>query len=375
MKQALYKSEHRHATWLELFFDLIFVVAISRITHILTHIHDGHLTFEAWAKFFLLFIPMWWIWMGHTSYANRFDDDSRPYRFFTLLLMFLLILLSIEVKFEMEDNYRQFIILYSVARLFIAGFYFSVAFRFPEKRTYSKTIGSIYIIGALISCIGVFFSLPIAVGLLYAGLLFDLLTPFRKKIQLQNYPIDREHFVERIGLLGIILLGESIGALSSGGDDFNWTSKSIGIAVLGFALMCMIWWIYYDSFYFLKNSELDRNGKAISYSQVLTYMAFAILANMIRHAILADLALRDYRIMAILGMTLFYVGKQTSYWFNVPSHRGYNTRNALITIAIVALSLLLPNEVYIMIGVCFSMMVYIGLTYRSQIKMHGKVRM
>ncbi len=85
-KKLLYLTD-RQATWLELFFDLIFVVALGKVTHFLTHVHNGHLDAGVWWKFFLVFIPLWWLWVGHTLYSNRFDADSRSHRMITLLLM------------------------------------------------------------------------------------------------------------------------------------------------------------------------------------------------------------------------------------------------------------------------------------------------
>ena len=58
MPNALkYHDEHRHATWLELFFDLVFVAAIGVITHHLTHLHDGHIPSKNSLLFSLEFIP------------------------------------------------------------------------------------------------------------------------------------------------------------------------------------------------------------------------------------------------------------------------------------------------------------------------------
>ena len=89
VKRLLYLDEGRHARWLELFFDLIFVVALGKLTHLLAHTHHGHLVPGTWSNFILTFIPMWWIWVGHTAYSNRFDADTRPHRVATLLLMLL----------------------------------------------------------------------------------------------------------------------------------------------------------------------------------------------------------------------------------------------------------------------------------------------
>jgi len=66
----------RHATWLELFYDLIYVVVIARLAHLITHAHDNHLSLEAYLLFVALFICVWWAWTGHTMFQNRFDNDD-----------------------------------------------------------------------------------------------------------------------------------------------------------------------------------------------------------------------------------------------------------------------------------------------------------
>ncbi|MGN5478487.1 low temperature requirement protein A [Cupriavidus basilensis] len=58
-------------------FDLIFVVAIGDLTHIPNHTHEGHLDPLQFWQYVLAFIPLWWIWVSHTIYANRFDADNR----------------------------------------------------------------------------------------------------------------------------------------------------------------------------------------------------------------------------------------------------------------------------------------------------------
>ena len=146
-------------------------------------------------------------------------------------------------------------------------------------------------------------------------------------------------------------------------------------AVIGFSFVCMIWWIYFDSFIFLIRSKFDDNGTAILYSQLLTYMSLAMLANMIGHAILNDLNIVDFRILAIVGMIVFYIGKQTAYIANVPEYRYYNVRNTVVVLTIAGISILLPSPQEILMGMCFSLMIYIGLNYQAQIKLYGSVQM
>ncbi len=377
VKKLLYLDETRQATWLELFFDLIFVVALGKVTHLLAHVHHGNLPEGVWWEFILYFIPLWWIWVGHMVFSNRFDSDSRPHRVTTLFLMFLLILLSVVVSNEVLRNYLVFILIYCIARLFIVGMYFFASKKYPEKSGFALRFGIIFTIGSLISVSSVCFSfsLPIVLIIFFSGILFDILSTIIFRNHNKLLPVDRDHLVERVGLLAMILLGESIISMSSGMTNVSWDSLNIITACFGFCFVCMIWWIYFDSFIFLLRSKYDVNGTVILYSQLSTYMSLAVLANTIRHAILNDLNIGEYRIMAIVGMLLFFFGKQAMYIVNVPEYRYHNIRNTVSTLIIAGLSLLMSMPQYILIGLTLSMMVYIGMNYQSQIKLYGKAEM
>ena len=114
----------------------------------------------------------------------------------------------------------------------------------------------------------------------------------------------------------------------------KWDTLSMFTAVCGFIFICMIWWMYFDSFPLLIESKRDIDGDAILYSQLSTYISFAILANMIRHAILNDLSIDDFRIMVVVGVLLFYLGKQTAYFFNRPEYRPYILLNTVAMLVI-----------------------------------------
>jgi low temperature requirement protein LtrA len=77
-------DEERHSTWLELFFDLVFVVAVAELGH---NLSDDP-TARGFGEFVALFVPVWWAWAGFTFYANRFDTDDLTYRLLCLLGMF-----------------------------------------------------------------------------------------------------------------------------------------------------------------------------------------------------------------------------------------------------------------------------------------------
>lgn len=373
--KLLYFKDKRQATWLELFFDLIFVVSIGKITHFLSNTHHHHLEHGAWWMFVLTFIPLWWIWVGHTVYANRFDEDSRKYRVVTLVLMFLLIIMSVVIGHDIVHKYKVFIAIYGISRLSLASMHYYIGQKYSDQAKCSKKISLFYLIGAIISSSAVFFELPAAIFIFYSGLLFDIFTPTIFHRYINPMKAHKHHLVERIGLLAIILLGESIISMSGSLSHVTWNALTIVTASCGFLMVCMIWWIYFDSFVLLTESKHDSNGNAILYSQLATYMALAILANTIRHAILNDLDITEFRIMAIFGMMLFYFGKQTAYFINVPEYRKYIILNTFCMLMIAAFSLLLPSPQYILMGMAFSMIVYIALNFRAQIRLYGYVNL
>lgn len=76
---------------------------MSDASEILSETHDGRIGWQQLLHFVLVFLPLWWIWAGHTIYANRFDTDSRQHRLSTLVVMFLLIVLSAQITDAVRD--------------------------------------------------------------------------------------------------------------------------------------------------------------------------------------------------------------------------------------------------------------------------------
>ncbi|WP_201800339.1 low temperature requirement protein A, partial [Enterobacter hormaechei] len=97
-----------------------------------------------------------------------------------------------------------------------------------------------------------------------------------------------EHLIERVGLLTLILLGESVISLSAGLANINWTVVRLMTAATGFVTISSIWWVYFDSFHLLSRQKL-ATGHSVAYSHLFVFIGLSILASLIRHAILDDM--------------------------------------------------------------------------------------
>jgi low temperature requirement protein LtrA len=81
--ETMSEGDLRHATWLELFYDLVFVVAVTALATRLKNEYSP----IGMLQFIGLFLPVWWAWVGHTIYAARFDTDALVHRFGTLAMI------------------------------------------------------------------------------------------------------------------------------------------------------------------------------------------------------------------------------------------------------------------------------------------------
>jgi len=96
-------DRNRRATWLELFFDLVFVVAIAIGLNL-----DHDPTVGGFLQYLALFVPVWWAWAGFTYYANRFDSDDVVYRLTVLLGMFAVAALAVATNGAIDEGGAQF---------------------------------------------------------------------------------------------------------------------------------------------------------------------------------------------------------------------------------------------------------------------------
>ena len=177
-------------------------------------------------------------------------------------------------------------------------------------------------------------------------------------------PVHRSHMVERMGLLSIILLGETVISLVAGLRGIDWSTAAVTRALFGFLLIGAIWWIYFDSFPMLERAERIRSGFVVLLPNALFCMGLILLATMIRYSILNELHNDDFRVLAVAGMTLFYFGKQIIYYTAFPVYRMNIIINSVVCIGITFASTFLPRQEYSMIGITLGMFFYVYSTFR-----------
>lgn len=278
-------GEERHASWLELFFDLVFVLAVAQIAHVLTEHTDG----PGFLKYVAIFVPLWWAWVGFTFYADRFETEEATYRvlmFGGMLAVAGLSLTFDDVSTPLGD--RAFIICYVIVRLVLVALYLRAAYYVPLARSYCLQFIVGLSVSALILLASLAFDPPVRYAIWAGALLIELLIPYFNIRATRIIPIDRSHIPERFGLFTIIVLGEAVIATGTGASEVAWNAVTIVTASLGFAMAACIWWINFD---FVEDDAIRSNS--IGRRAVYMYGHFFIVSSIVALGIGVEHAIKE----------------------------------------------------------------------------------
>jgi low temperature requirement protein LtrA len=241
---------YRQASWLELLFDLSFVVAVAQAAIEFEHALAAGSPWAGLVSYLVVFAAIWWAWMAFTWFANVFDTDDGPYR----LLMFVMIAGSLGLAAGVPQlthfDFRIGVLSYVVMRFAYVGQWIRVLrSKQPQWIPIARRIIWLTTINQVgwILFLGVPLDWRLAVFIVWFTV--DLATPFLAgwDARLGGH---RHHIVERYGLFTIIVLGESIAAATvamAGAIEADVATLPL-IVLAGGALIIAgsLWWIYFD---------------------------------------------------------------------------------------------------------------------------------
>jgi len=279
------QEEERKATWLELFYDLIFVVAIAELSHSLSK----DVSVRGFIGFVALFIPVWWCWLGATFYATLFDTDDTRDRLLTFLQMMIVAALAVNVHHGLSTSSTWFALSYVAVRCILIFQFIFAGYHVKQARPLTNWYAVGFSVGAGLWLTSIFVPIPWRFVLWGVGLILDFLIPLGTGYLATKIPPDISHVPERLGLFTIIVLGESIVAVVRGVAEQEWNFSSTLIALLGLSIAFSFWWLYFDSVSgsVLENMKTGRIGMVLCwlYSHVILAIALAVTGVGVEHMI------------------------------------------------------------------------------------------
>ncbi|WP_231568685.1 low temperature requirement protein A [Rhodococcus sp. MEB064] len=269
-------EKHRAASSLELFFDLVFVVAVSFASVELAHLLEEDHIASGVGAYAMVFFAIWWAWMNFTWFATSFDTDDWLYRVTTIVQMAGVLILASGVSDAMSDyDFTLVTIGYVVMRLAMVSQWIRAGLRNSEFRATAVR----YAVG--ITVVQVLWvarlALPDSVAVLgfVALVAAELAVPVLAE-RAGRTPLHGEHIAERYGLFTLILLGESLlasaTAIVGGINEHDHTVELVGLAMATLVVVAGMWWLYFSV------SQEDSVGARLGRSLSFGYTHYFVFA-------------------------------------------------------------------------------------------------
>ena len=241
--RTLDEDGERHASWLELFFDVVFVVAIAQLAHELVADHS----LRGFAVFVALFLPVFIAWQGFTIYADRFDTDDAVFRLAIFAAMLAIAALAVQVPDVAHGESTGFVIAYAVLRSLMVALYLRSYRHVPAARPLIGRYATGYSLGIALWLVSLAFDAPERYVIWGFALAWEYSLPVLFRRFHSAIPVSVSHVPERFALFTIIVFGETIVAVALGTAGKEWALEAAVAGGLGFAVSALLWWVYFGT--------------------------------------------------------------------------------------------------------------------------------
>ena len=361
---------------LELFFDLVFVLAITQCTQLMS----DDPSWGGLARGLLVLGVLWWAWVGYSWLTSVVDPEDDAVRAVIFIAMAALLVVALCVPRAFENLALTFALAYAVVRVAHIGLFW-IASR--DDPVFRKSVAGLAISTAIATGTLAAASLVdgFAQGALWAlALGLDMGGPYL--IPPEGWKLVPTHFAERHGLIVIIALGESIVAIGLGvGDALTFGQGAA--AVIGIGLAAAMWWLYFDVVALvaarrLERAEVGRQQNAMardSYSYLhLPMVAGIVLVALGMKKTLGNVEdpLETVPAFALLGGLAIYLLAHVAFRFR--HIHTVNTRRGALAALFLAL-VPLATEVAAIATVAFAtVLVWILIAYETRSYGEGRAR-
>jgi low temperature requirement protein LtrA len=273
-------GESHAVTPLELFFDLVFVFALTQVTTLLA----DDLTWLGMLRGFAVLAVIWWAWVGYAWLTNsiRIDDDVTS-RLVIMAAMVAMLVVGLAAPAAFGEYALLFGAAYFVVRVLHVLLYVNATRADADVYGAVLRLAPGMLAGATLILVAGFVAPgPLRAALWALAIIIDFGTPL--VVGTSGWKVDADHFAERHGLIIIIALGESVVALgvSAAGEELS--AGVVTAAALGVAVVCAMWWLYFDVVAVVAARVLDSLSGRVqakmardSYSYIHLFMVFGIV--------------------------------------------------------------------------------------------------
>jgi len=280
----------QRATSLELFYDLVFVFAITQVSHLLL----AHLTWEGAGQAALVLLVVWWSWNYTTWATNELDPDATLVRLLLIALMLASLLMAIAIPEAFGERGLLFAVAYVVIQIGRHTFLtFAAAAPGTVERARAASILVWFLAAGVLWIAGGIAEGPArtvlwlgALALDYAGPLVTFRVPGRPRLAPEAWEIGTEHFSERFQLFIIIALGETIVITGATTSELELTSATVAAFAVAFLTTAALWWLYFNLVAAISERRLAQaEARVLLARDAYTYLHVVLVAGILLNAV------------------------------------------------------------------------------------------
>ena len=318
--RSITSPKDQSATFVELFFDLVFVFAVTQVVGLL---HDG-LTWASAGRAVLVFWLVWWAWTQFTWTLNAADTTHSLIELGTLLATAAAFFMAISVPQAFGERALWFAATYVLVRVIGLTFQVWVAWANTLQRAAVRRFALFSLGGLAAVTAGGLAGGAALYGLWALAILLDLAAAAAGG-QSEHWNIHPEHFTERHGLFVIIALGETLVVAAGGVAGTVWTGAVIAVAALSVGVTCALWWSYFPHVRPALERALSLNsgaGRSTLARDAFSLVHFPMLCGVVVYAFATEEIVahpeevleKGVRLALALGLALFVGGSGLAVW-------------------------------------------------------------
>jgi low temperature requirement protein LtrA len=230
----------RSASWVELFFDLVFAGAVGQLAGAL----QDHPALGGLARFAMLFTPIWWLWVMFTFYADRHESGDIAHRGAFLTAMLLCVALGVSAPRALSGQTTGFVIAFCCLRGLQLALYARARHYLPATRAlygrYLVSFGG----GGILWLASLAVGGPLRYAFWAAALLADAAGALAMLAPGRWVPLNPSHLADRFQLFVLIVLGESVARLISAATLRPWSLPLAIVLAAALLTLAALWWAW-----------------------------------------------------------------------------------------------------------------------------------
>jgi low temperature requirement protein LtrA len=361
--------ERESVTPLELFFDLVFVLALTQCTALMADTP----TWEGLAKGLLVLGVLWWAWVGYAWLTSVVDPEEGVVRIVLFAAMAGLLVAALCVPDVFDDSALVFACAYLVVRAAHIALFLVASRNDPGLRRSTTGLAVSTALGTGLLVVASFADGTLQGALWALALTLDMGGPLLAGQD--GWKLMPAHFAERHGLIIIIALGESIVAIGVGAEN-EVDAGIVAAAVIGIAIAAGLWWLYFDIVALVAERRLSRAAQGREQNTIArdsySLLHFPMVAGIVLLALgmkktleHTDEAIGIVPAVALLGGTAIYLLAHVAFrWRNIHRFSVQRLAAAVVLVALLPLALELPSLATIAILAVVLSLLVVYETYR-----------